>query len=78
MYVYVCACVCERVELYGENEKDEGKRGGETGGVRHEESELVYSAEWRRDRRGKRKRERVAVAGRRGEIGHKKLEEKLR
>lgn len=33
MYVYVCGRACERVELYGrgENEKDEGKRGGETG-----------------------------------------------
>lgn len=64
------ACVYERVELCRENEeKDEGERGG-VKRVR------VYSANGGgTDREKERGR---GMAGRRGEIGHKKLEEKLR
>ncbi|KYN32048.1 hypothetical protein ALC56_13424 [Trachymyrmex septentrionalis] len=73
-------------ETEREREKERGGEGGvangqekeegEGGRVKHEERVRLL-CEWQRDRRGKRKRT-DGVAGRRGEIGHKKLEEKLR
>lgn len=71
-----------RREKRGRKRENSGKRGrmrereGWARGLKHEEQALVYSANGR-GTDGEKERGRD-MAGRRGEIGHKKLEEKLR